>query len=89
MDATAGLDKEVRHYIYKTFEETTKPPTTEAVSKFFNITISQTQEAYQRLANAHHIALAPGSYSIWMAHPFSSLPTNFTAEIGINKYFAN
>ena len=89
MDADAELDKEVRHYIYEAFEEITKPPTTEAVSNFFNITILQTQEAYQRLANAHQIALAPGSHSIWMAHPFSSLPTNFIAEVGSKKYYAN
>ncbi len=89
MDVAAVPDKDVRHYIYKTFEKASKPPTTEDVSEFFRITISQAEAAFQRLADAHQIVLAPGSHSIWMAHPFSSLPTNFRAETGTNTYFAN
>jgi len=89
MDDTEKLDKEIRYHIYKVFTEATRPPTTGDVAKFHNIDISQAEESYKRLANAHQIALAPGSFSIWMAHPFSSLPTNFTVDIGPNKYFAN
>jgi len=89
MDDIEKLDKEIRHYIYKTFSVTTRPPTTEEISKHYNITISTVEESYKRLANSHQIALAPGSYSIWMAHPFSSLPTNFRVEVGSNRYFAN
>lgn len=89
MNAIEILDKEIRYFIYKIFGETTKPPTTEEVSKFYDLTITQAEESYKRLASAHQIALAPGSFSIWMAHPFSALPTNFTAYIEPNKYFAN
>ena len=89
MDVQESLDKSVRYYIYKSFEETTKPPTTEDISEYFDIPISQAEGSFQRLANAHQIALAPGSYSIWMAHPFSSVPTNYTTTIGAKKYFGN
>ena len=89
MNTADKLDQEIRYFIYKTFEETTLPPSTEEVANFLNIEIVQAEESFKRLANAHHIALAPGSYSIWMAHPFSSLPTNYTVEVGTKKYFAN
>jgi hypothetical protein len=89
MDNSETLDKEIRHFIYKTFAETTRPPTTEEVAVHQKRDISSIEQSFRRLANEHQIALASGSYSIWMAHPFSSLPTNFTVAIGSKKYFAN
>ena len=89
MNAHEALDKDVRYYIYKSFEKTTQPPTSEKISKYFEIPISHAEESFQRLADAHQIALAPGGYAIWMAHPFSSVPTNYTTTIGSKKYFGN
>ena len=89
IDDTAKLDKEIRHYIYKTFAEITRPPTTEEVAKHLKKDILSIEQSFKRLAYAHQIVLAPGSYTIWMAHPFSSLPTNYTVAIGSKKYFAN
>lgn len=72
-------DIDVRHFIYTTFAETFRPPTTAETADHFKISIAAVENAYENLANEHHIALAPGSHSIWMAHPFSSLPTNYVA----------
>jgi hypothetical protein len=82
-------DPDVRHFIYTTFAETSRPPTTGEVAEHFKASIAAVENAFERLANAHHIALAPGSHSIWMAHPFSSIPTNFVAKIGNKKYWGN
>ena len=84
-----SIDRDVRHYIYRTFAETTLPPTTLQAAEHFGVSIASIETAFERLANAHHIALAPGSYSIWMAHPFSGVPTNFIAAIGSKKYYGN
>ena len=86
---TESIDRDVRHYIYTTFAETTLPPTTSQVAEHFGLSIASIENAFERLANAHHIALAPGSYSIWMAHPFSGVPTNFVAAIGSKEYYGN
>lgn len=86
---TESIDRDVRHYIYKTFAETTFPPTTSQVADRFGVSIASIENAFERLANAHHIALAPGSYSIWMAHPFSGVHTNYVAAIGSKKYYGN
>jgi hypothetical protein len=85
----ASIDRDVRHYIYTTFAETTLPPATSQVAEHFGVSIASIESAFERLANAHHIALAPGSYSIWMAHPFSGVPTNYVAAIRLKKYHRN
>jgi DNA-binding transcriptional MocR family regulator len=82
-------DMDVRHAIYTTFAETTLPPTTAQLSDHFGVSIASIEAAFDRLAADHHIALAPGSYSIWMAHPFSGVPTNFTTQAGGKKYWGN
>ena len=82
-------DPDVRHFIYKTFAETTRPPTTIEVADHFNVPIAAVENVFERLASNHHIALAPGTFSIWMAHPFSGLPTNFVADVGGKKYWGN
>ena len=82
-------DRGVRHFIYSTFAETSRPPTTGEVAGHFRTTIAEAEGAFRRLAEAHHIALAPGSHAIWMAHPFSAVPTNFVAEAGGRRYWGN
>lgn len=82
-------DPDIRHFIYSTFAETSRPPTTLETAGHFAIPIAAVEGAYERLGNAHHIALAPGSHGIWMAHPFSGLPTNYVTEIADKRYYGN
>ena len=82
-------DLDVRHFIYKTFAGTSRPPTTLETADHFKITIAAVESAYERLANTHHIALAPGSHGVWMAHPFSGLPTNYVTEVEYKRYYGN
>ena len=82
-------DSDLRHYIYLTFAKTSKPPTTSETANHWGIDIAAVESGFERLAQAHHIALAPGSHSIWMAHPFSGVPTNHVAEVGEKKYWGN
>ena len=82
-------DLDIRHFIYTTFAGTCRPPTTREAAGHFGISIAAVENAYDRLAAAHHIALAPVSHAIWMAHPFSGLPTNYIAEVEHKKYWGN
>jgi hypothetical protein len=82
-------DRDVRHFIYTTFGNTAHPPTTSEVAGHFGVSIAEVEAAFERLAGDHQIALAPQSYSIWMAHPFSGLPTNFVTKVGGKKYWGN
>ena len=82
-------DLDVRHFIYTNFVGTSRPPTTFETADHFKISIAAVEGAYERLANAHHIALAPGSHGVWMAHPFSGLPTNYVTEVENKRYWGN
>ncbi len=82
-------DPDIRHFVYTTFAGTTRPPTTAETADHFNIPIAAAEGAFERLADAHQIALAPGSHLIWMAHPFSGLPTNYAAEVKNKRYWGN
>lgn len=41
------------------------------------------------MADARMIALAPGTRSIWMAHPFSAAPTPYRVHSGGVSHWAN
>ena len=86
---TETTDTDVRHFIYTTFAEKTRSPTTLETADYFKISIAAVEGAYERLANAHHIALAPGSHGVWMAHPFSGLPTNYVTKVENKRYWGN
>ena len=84
-----SIDIDVRHFIYQTFSSEAKPPSPRLIADKLNLTISETQQSLDRLAHAHHIALAPGTHNIWMAHPFSSLRTDFTAKVNHKECWGN
>ena len=89
IQAKKDFDFGVRHFIYTTFAKTSQPPTISEVAYYFKTSIMIVENVFESLAKAHHIALAPGSHSIWMAHPFSALPTNYIAEVGGKRYWGN
>jgi DNA-binding transcriptional MocR family regulator len=82
-------DRDIRHYIYATFAATSRPPTTSETADNFGISVAAVESAYERLAAAHHIVLAPGSHGIWMSHPFSGIPTNYVTEAEHRRYYGN
>ena len=83
------FDLDVRHFIYTSFAKTSHPPTTSDVARHFKTSIARIESAFERLAQAHQIALAPGTYSIWMAHPFSGVPTHYVTQVGGQRYWGN
>ena len=82
-------DLDVRYYIYQTFAKHTSPPTVGQVAEHFGLSKAEVQQALDRLAEAHQVALAPGTHNIWMAHPFSGVKTDFTARVGHKEYWGN
>ena len=45
--------------------------------------------ALHALADAHRLALIPGTDSVWMAHPFSAVESDFIVRIGDRRWYAN
>ncbi len=81
--------QDIRHFIYTTFASNSRPPTSREIADHFNVATNCIDQGLARLAETHDIALAPGSFSIWMAHPFSGLPTNCVAKVDGKRYWGN
>ena len=41
------------------------------------VSVAEVRDAYERLHDAHAIVLDPESRDVWMAHPFSAVPTAY------------
>jgi len=86
-DAT-GLDREVRAHIYESFVSTGTAPSVDALTTALALPREDVSASLDRLAEAHDIALAPGTKNIWMAHPFSATPTPYPVRAGERSYWA-
>src|SRR3989440_10677733 len=82
-------ERAVRLCIYDHFVKTTSAPSTAAIAVAVNAGESDVSAALRRLAELHAIVLAPASLAIWMAHPFSAVPTAYPVAIGGRTYWAN
>ena len=49
----------------------------------------EVSRALHALAAEHRLVLVPGTDSVWMAHPFSGVPTDFVVTAGERRWFAN
>ena len=55
----------------------------------FGRPVGDVEASLIRLAASHRLVLAPGSVAIWMAHPFSGVPTAYPVETATRQYWAN
>jgi hypothetical protein len=93
MVATSGdastLDRDVRLAVYRKFVEEARPPTPPEIAVGLGVEILDVEASIRRLADGHVLVLAPGTPYVWMANPFSAIPTPFEVEVGDRRYFAN
>lgn len=83
------MTRTVRAEIYRVFRERSAAPTVEELANRLGLPVAQIREALHVLADAHSIVLLPGTDSIWMAHPFSGVATDFVVTVGERTWFAN
>ena len=88
MDAEAR-DGDVRLAIYDLFVANSRAPVVAEVAERLELPPREVESAYRRLADAHKIVLAPGTPYIWMANPFSALPTPFTVTAQGQEWWGN
>lgn len=82
-------DADVRVAIFRHFLEHGSAPTHHDIAEEVGIATGEAEAAFLRLHDAHTIVLAPGSPYIWMAHPFSGVPTAFRARAGSQEWWGN
>lgn len=73
-----ALDLDIRLQIYEHFAERGTAPSILDVAEAFGIEPVQAEASLLRLSREHDaLVLVPGTTSIWMAEPFSAVPTSF------------
>ena len=89
MSDLSEFEWQVRTEVYRFFIETTNAPTVADIAEALDAAASDIETSLRRLEENHHIALSPGTSNIWMANPFSAIPTEFPAETSTGRYWAN
>ena len=79
----------VRAYIYQHFRDEATAPSRNDIAGALGMSDEAVTRALDELAASHAIVLRPGTHDIWMAHPFSGIPTDYTATVGERTWYAN
>jgi hypothetical protein len=84
------LAADVRHLVYRTLLETGAAPGVRELARQLQSSVEAVREALISLEAGHALVLAPGaSGTIWMAHPFSNVPTDYHVTAGDRHWWAN
>ena len=82
-------DARIRLFIYESALEGAVPSPAE-VGRHFHVTPQEAAAAFVRLAEDHDaLVLLPGSPYIWMAEPFSAVPTDYPVVSKGRRWFGN
>jgi hypothetical protein len=84
-----AFERQVRALVYTSLRNSSTPPSVKALADNLNASREDVVSALHALADEHCLVLVPGTESIWMAHPFSGIETDFLVTIGERKWFAN
>jgi Alkylmercury lyase len=86
----AELARRVRQHIYRHFADTGRAPSPVELARAFGLTPSAAERVLDQLATgADALVLLPGSSYIWMAEPFSAVPTSFQVGSGERRWWGN
>jgi ribonuclease HI len=88
-DPFSPLERAVRLFVYDHFVKTTHAPDLGAVADAVKGKLDAVTAALRRLAEMRALVLAPATTSVWMAHPFSAVPTAYPVAAGGRTYWAN
>ncbi len=83
------LDRRVRLSVYDHFVRTGIAPEPDDTAKDVDASASAVRESLERLAAAHVLVLDPATRRLWMAMPFSAVPTAFRVSAGARHWWAN
>ena len=88
-DPFSPLERAVRLFVYDHFIKTTRAPDVAAIAAAVKRTPDAVTSALKRLAEMRALVLAPTTSSVWMAHPFSAVPTPYPVDMAGRTYWAN
>lgn len=89
MSDTRELDAVIRRAIYRLLIDAGRAPIPAEIAASVGVIPAEVEAGLQRLHDDHMIVLAPGTPYIWMANPFSALPTPYTVTVGDKTFWGN
>jgi hypothetical protein len=84
-----SFERLVRASVIHTLRDFSRAPSSAEIASRLEAAESAVSWALRALADEHRLALIPGTDSVWMAHPFSAVETDFVVRIGDHRWFAN
>ena len=83
------LDRDVRLAVSRKFIDEEVPPTAPELAEQLGTDVASIEASLHRLEDAHMLTLVSGTSAVWMAFPFSAVPTPFEVRVGDRRYFGN
>jgi hypothetical protein len=83
------LDRQVRLSVYRHLVRTGQPPTIRDTSLDVGVDSTDISASLERLDAGHVLVLHPTTRQLWMAMPFSAIPTPFRVTSGKRAWWAN
>jgi hypothetical protein len=84
------IDLRVRNRTYGAFADLGRAPTPEEVGGLAGLEIDEVRASWRRLRDQHALVLDPSADDrIWMANPFSGVPTPYRVRADDRWWFAN
>ena len=85
------LDRDVRIHLLRTTLETGRVPQADAMATGMGLPNEEIEASLGRLADGRVIVLSPARQGVivWMANPFSAVPTMFRVRSGGRSYWGN
>src|SRR5262245_19414530 len=81
---------EMRLWIYQHFVDAGRAPSPVEIAERFRLTPAQVGDELRRLqVEADALVLVPGTSYIWMAEPFSAVPTSFLVRSDTRQWWGN
>lgn len=91
MTETATLDRDVRLHLLGMAVETGRVPQADEIAAALELQAGEVEASLRRLAGGRVIVLSPAPHAtiVWMANPFSAVPTMFRVTSGDRSYWGN
>lgn len=83
------FERVVRASVIRSLRDTGEAPAPADIAASTGASEADVVSALNALAGGHRLVLVPGTGTVWMAHPFSAVPTDFVVTIGARRWFAN
>ena len=83
------LQRRIRAAVINMLADTARAPSAVSLSARLDLSEADVVGALHALADEHRLVLTPGTDSVWMAYPFSAIPTDFVVGVRERRWFAN